>query len=52
VGKARDKYFDESKGARGGWKVHTIKAVDMERNRVFLEGVSVRRDSSTGRIEC
>jgi hypothetical protein len=41
VGKAAEKYFDETKGAKGGWKVHVVKAVDMERNRVYLEGVSV-----------
>jgi hypothetical protein len=39
---------DESLGPDGGWKAHLVKSVDMERNRVYLEGVSVGALSGTG----
>jgi len=41
VGKPKDKYLDESKGAAGGWKVYTVHSVDMTRNRVYLNGLTV-----------
>ena len=40
VGKPKDKYLNEE-DAKGGWKVHTVKTVDLERNAVYLSGVSV-----------
>jgi large subunit ribosomal protein L24 len=40
VGKPAEKFQNEST-AVGGWKIHTVKYVDMERNTVFLDGVTV-----------
>lgn len=42
VGKNEDKYLSAEKGAIGGWKVYTVKTVDMERNRVYINDYSVR----------
>ncbi|EIW67882.1 hypothetical protein TREMEDRAFT_57378, partial [Tremella mesenterica DSM 1558] len=39
VGKPTDKYNNQQ-DTKDGWKVHVVKSVDMERNRVYLEGVS------------
>lgn len=41
VGKPREKYMDEVRGKEGGWKVYTVSSVDMTRNRVYLNGLSV-----------
>ncbi len=41
TGKAMHKYNDESQGEAGGWKLYTVKTVDMKLNRVFLEGLTV-----------
>lgn len=41
VGKPSEKYMDEVRGKEGGWKVYTVSSVDMTRNRVYLNGLSV-----------
>lgn len=41
VGKPGDKFQDETSAA-AGWKIHTVKHIDMERNTVYLSGVTVR----------
>jgi hypothetical protein len=42
VGKDEDKYLDAQTGVEGGWKVYTVKTVDMERNRLYINDYSVR----------
>jgi hypothetical protein len=47
VGKAKDKFIDETKGATSGWKVYTVHSVDLGRSRVYLNGLTVsRRDEA------
>lgn len=41
VGKDEDKYLSAGQGASGGWKVYTVKTVDMERNRIYINDYSV-----------
>lgn len=40
VGKPQEKWLNE-KDATEGWKVHRVTGVDMERNTITLDGVTV-----------
>lgn len=40
VGKPADKFQNEA-SVQDGWKIHTVKYIDMERNTVYLDGVTV-----------
>lgn len=40
VGKPHEKWLNE-KDASDGWKVHRVTGVDMERNTITLDGVTV-----------
>lgn len=62
VGKPAEKYVDEREKAAGGWKVYNVKNVDMERNWVYLDGLSVsvkfahqcasERPGEEGELDC
>jgi large subunit ribosomal protein L24 len=41
VGKPREKFLDEKEKASGGYKVYNVKSVDMEKNWLYLDGLSV-----------
>ncbi|KAL1409619.1 hypothetical protein Q8F55_003614 [Vanrija albida] len=40
VGKPEEKYIDGDVGVSSGWKVYKVSSVDMERNRLYLEGLT------------
>lgn len=46
VGKPTEKYLDEAQGKAGGWKIYTVMSVDMERNRLYLDGLTVRLNTA------
>lgn len=41
IGKPREKFVDEQEKAVGGYKVYNVKSVDLTRNWLFLDGLSV-----------
>lgn len=41
IGRPQEKFIDEEQGAKGGWRVYTVKSVDLERNKVYVDGISV-----------
>lgn len=41
VGKPREKFVDEKAKAAAGYKVYNVKSVDMLRNWLYLDGLSV-----------
>ncbi|KAL7421427.1 hypothetical protein Q5752_004313 [Cryptotrichosporon argae] len=43
VGKPKERFNDETKGKDGGYKVYRVSKVDMERNRVYLDGISNKK---------
>ncbi|KAK4689099.1 hypothetical protein P7C73_g1008, partial [Tremellales sp. Uapishka_1] len=47
VGKPKEKFRDELQGPKGGYRAYKVTSVDMERNRVFLEGLSNKRSNPT-----
>ncbi len=47
VGKAEDKFLD-GRSTSGGWKVHEVTGLDMERNKVLLRDVTVSFEVSFG----
>jgi len=42
VGKPEDKFVD-GRSVKGGWKVHEVTGLDMERNRVLLKNVTYKK---------
>ncbi|WOO79639.1 uncharacterized protein LOC62_02G003162 [Vanrija pseudolonga] len=46
VGKPEEKYNDVSVGVASGWKVYKVASVDMERNRVYLEGLTNNKSNA------
>ena len=38
-------YNDENEKSRSGYKLYTVKSLDMQRSWVYLEGLVVRLDS-------
>jgi large subunit ribosomal protein L24 len=49
VGKPREKFLDEKEKASGGYKVYNVKSVDMEKNWLYLDGLSVCEISDKSR---
>lgn len=51
VGRPSEKFRDESEGAKGGYKVYKVLKVDLTRNRVYLEGLTVSLDLENQAID-
>lgn len=43
VGKPAEKFNSAEEGAASGWKIYTVADVDKVKNRVYLQGLTVRR---------
>jgi hypothetical protein len=46
VGKPHEKYMNDVEKAASGWKVYKVKGVDMAKNWLVLEGLSVSQGNS------
>jgi hypothetical protein len=41
VGKDKEKFNNEKDGLESGYKVYTVHSIDMTRNRLYLNGLTV-----------